>query len=103
MSPRPNAPDDDQLPRPTSALLDHDLLRSRTVLVFGEVTTELALRTCASLFALAARNAEPIRVVVHSQGGHVEAADTTHEIIRYIRPTVVMIGTGWVASAGALV
>jgi ATP-dependent Clp protease protease subunit len=40
---------------------------------------------------------------VNSQGGHVEAGDTIHDIVRYIRPKVRMIGTGWVASAGALV
>src|SRR5258708_5409318 len=97
------AAEDAPEPRLPSAILEHDLLRSRTVLVFGEVTSELAFRTCASLFALAARNDDPIRVVVHSQGGHVEAGDTIHDVVRFIRPEVVMIGTGWVASAGALV
>ena len=96
-------PEEATEPRAPSAILESDLLRSRTVLVFGEVTTELAHRTCASLFALAARGDDPIRVVVHSQGGHVEAADTIHDVIRFIRPDVVMIGTGWVASAGALI
>jgi len=85
------------------ALLQRDLLRSRTVLVFGEITTELAHVTTAQLLALAARGDDPVRVVVHSQGGHVEAADTIHDVLRFIRPEVVMIGSGWVASAGALV
>jgi ATP-dependent Clp protease protease subunit len=33
----------------------------------------------------------------------VEAGDTIHDLIRFIRPRVRMIGTGWVASAGALI
>ena len=37
---------------------------------------------------------------INSQGGHVEAGDTIHDIIQFIKPKVIMIGTGWVASAG---
>jgi ATP-dependent Clp protease, protease subunit len=79
------------------------LFASRTVLVFGEVDTRLAKTVSAQLFALAASSEAPIRVVLHSQGGHVEAGDTIHDVIRAIAPPVVMIGTGWVASAGALI
>src|SRR5690606_41161516 len=35
--------------------------------------------------------------------GHVESGDTIHDIIRFVRPVVRMVGTGWVASAGALI
>ncbi len=42
----------------------------------------------------------PIKLYTNSQGGHVEAADTIHDIIKFIKPTVHIIGTGWVASAG---
>jgi ATP-dependent Clp protease protease subunit len=102
---RHEEPRDDHTPagREPSPLLLRELARSRTVLVFGEVTTELAEVTVAQLVALAGRSDEPIRVVLHSQGGHVEAGDTIHDVIRFIRPEVVMIGTGWVASAGALI
>jgi len=80
-----------------------NLFRSRTVLIFGEITSELAQATTAQLMALAAHGDEPIRVVIHSPGGHVESGDTIHDVIRFIRPEVKMIGTGWVASAGALI
>jgi ATP-dependent Clp protease protease subunit len=93
----------DETGRAPSLLLQRDLLRSRTVLVFGEVTTDLAQLTAAQLLALAARGDEPIRVVIHSQGGNVEAGDTIHDVIRFIRPEVIVIGSGWVASAGALI
>ena len=81
---------------------DH-LFAARTVLVFGEVTTALAEAVSAQLLALAERGNDPIRIVIHSQGGHVEAGDTIHDVIRCIRPTVRIFGTGWVASAGALI
>jgi ATP-dependent Clp protease protease subunit len=79
------------------------LQKSRTVLIFGEITSELAQATTAQLLALSAESDEPIRVIVHSPGGHVEAADTIHDVIRFVRPEVKMVGTGWVASAGALI
>jgi ATP-dependent Clp protease, protease subunit len=79
------------------------LFASRTVLLFGEITSAVAERVGAQLLALAAESAAPIRMIVHSQGGHVEAGDSIHDIVRFIAPEVRMIGTGWVASAGAMV
>jgi ATP-dependent Clp protease protease subunit len=87
---------------PTSLVRDH-LFAARTVLVFGEVTTALAESVSAQLLALAERSHDPIRVVVHSPGGHVEAGDTIHDVIRFIGAPVHMLGAGWVASAGALI
>ena len=46
---------------------------------------------------------KPITIYINSQGGHVESGDTIHDIIRYIKSPVRMVGTGWVASAGALI
>lgn len=86
-----------------SALVREHLFAARTVLVFGEVTTALAESVCGQLLALAERGDEPIRVVIHSPGGHVEAGDTIHDMIRCVGPSVQVIGTGWVASAGALI
>ena len=101
--PRDEPREDDTTGREPALLWQRELAKSRTVLIFGEVTTELAHLTSASLMALAARGDDPIRVILHSQGGHVEAGDTIHDVIRFIRPEVVMIGSGWVASAGALI
>jgi ATP-dependent Clp protease protease subunit len=86
-----------------SALVREHLFAARSVLIFGEVTSALAESVCGQLLALAERSDAPIRVVVHSPGGHVESADTIHDVIRCIGPQVLMLGTGWVASAGALI
>jgi len=79
------------------------LFAARTVLIFGEVNTALARSVTAELLALSSESSRPIRVLIHSQGGHVEAGDTLHDVIRSIAHQVTMIGTGWVASAGALI
>jgi ATP-dependent Clp protease protease subunit len=79
------------------------LLAARTVLIFGEISCELAELVTTQLLALASRGAEPIRVLLHSPGGHVESADTIFDMIRFITPEVRILATGWVASAGSLI
>ena len=79
------------------------LLRARTIIISGEITQKLAAIVSGQLLALAAESEADITVFINSQGGHVEAGDTIHDLLRFIRPHVRMIGTGWVASAGALI
>jgi ATP-dependent Clp protease protease subunit len=76
------------------------LLDARTVLIHGEVTSRLAQIVSAQLLAMASDSDADITVFVHSEGGHVEAGDTIHDMVRFVKPRVRMIGTGWVASAG---
>ncbi|WP_309644792.1 ATP-dependent Clp protease proteolytic subunit [Phenylobacterium sp.] len=85
----------------TAGPVQNALYKSRTVLVFGEIDMRLAERVTAQLLALAAESDKPIKVVINSPGGHVESGDTVHDMIRYCGPQVKVIGTGWVASAGA--
>jgi len=88
-------------PDPQSTPVQNALFKSRTVLIFGEVDMKMAERVTAQLLAYAADGNGDIKVVVNSPGGHVESGDTIHDMIRYVGPRVKMIGTGWVASAGA--
>jgi ATP-dependent Clp protease protease subunit len=81
--------------------IQRNLFVSRTVLVFGQITMKLAEQISAQLMALSVENDDPIRIVINSPGGHVEAGDTIHDMIRFIKPEVRVLGTGWVASAGA--
>jgi ATP-dependent Clp protease protease subunit len=85
----------------TAGPVQNALFKSRTVLVFGEIDMRLAERVTAQLTALAAENSEPIRMLINSPGGHVESGDTIHDMIRFCGAPVTVIGTGWVASAGA--
>ena len=87
-------------PAPFSTI-QQNLFKSRTVLIFGQVTMKLAQGISAQLLALAVENDDPIRIYINSPGGHVEAGDTIHDMIRFIKPEVKILGTGWVASAGA--
>jgi ATP-dependent Clp protease protease subunit len=93
--------DEKKAPDPQSSPVQNALFKSRTVLIFGEVDMKMAERVTAQLLAYASQGDGDIRVVVNSPGGHVESGDTIHDMIRFVGPRVKMIGTGWVASAGA--
>ena len=86
-----------------SASVEKLLFKSRTVLITGEINDKLAREASARLLALAEDNDDPINVYISSPGGHVESGDMVHDIIKFIKPTVRTIGSGWVASAGALI
>lgn len=79
------------------------LWKARIVLLTGEVNDKQAHRVGATLLALAAENADPITLVLSSPGGHVESGDMIHDMIKFVTPRVRILGTGWVASAGALI
>ena len=77
--------------------------KSRTVIVAGEINHTLAEKTVKHLIALSEDSDDPINMFISSPGGHVESGDVVHDMIRFIRPKVRTIGSGWVASAGALI
>lgn len=77
--------------------------KSRNVLVTGEVNDKLAKQTVTHLLALAEESDDPINMFISSPGGHVESGDMVHDMIKFITPRVRTIGSGWVASAGALI
>ena len=79
------------------------LFKARTLVISGEINQALASHVIAQLLALAAESDKPVTIFINSQGGHVESGDTIHDVIRFIKPRVRMVGTGWVASAGALI
>lgn len=76
------------------------LLKARTIFISGEINQELAEKISTQLLLLQEMGDEPIKLFINSQGGHVEAGDTIHDMIKFVKPKVIVIGTGWVASAG---
>ncbi len=108
--PEPNGPDtkepDDNktLSSPINEL-EKRLFDQRKGLIFGAITDKAARDVTRRLLALAGASAKPIDVYINSPGGHVESGDTIHDMIRFVdsMAPVRVIGTGWVASAGALI
>ncbi|MEP1206480.1 MAG: ATP-dependent Clp protease proteolytic subunit [Rhizobiaceae bacterium] len=79
------------------------LFSSRNVLVTGTIDDKLAKNVATQLLALAEVSDDPINMFISSPGGHVESGDMVHDIAKFITPVVRCIGSGWVASAGALI
>ncbi|HEX5724052.1 MAG TPA: ATP-dependent Clp protease proteolytic subunit [Longimicrobiaceae bacterium] len=102
----PKSPDQAKDDMPTTPLTDpirERLFKARNVIISGEVNQRLAASVTAQLLALSSESDEPITVFINSQGGHVESGDTIHDMVRFVKPRVRMVGTGWVASAGATI
>jgi ATP-dependent Clp protease, protease subunit len=105
IGPEPKEPDDNRTLSSPVNELESRLLGQRKVLVFGAITDKVARDVTARLLALSGASGAPIDVWVNSPGGHVESGDTIHDVIRFVDAVapVRVIGTGWVASAGALI
>jgi ATP-dependent Clp protease protease subunit len=105
LGPEPKEPSDNRTLSSPINELESRLLRQRKVLIFGAINDKVARDVTGRLLALASEGAEPIDVYINSPGGHVESGDTIHDMIRFVDADVPVrvIGTGWVASAGALI
>jgi ATP-dependent Clp protease protease subunit len=79
------------------------LLKSRSVLLSGEINKRLAERVIKQLILLEADAEDPIRVFIDSPGGDVDAGYAIFDMLRFVNPPVVTIGMGLVASAAAVV
>ena len=76
------------------------MLETRTVLVSGQVDEKLAERVISQLLILNSINHDPIRMVITSQGGHVDSGFAIHDMMKFIESPVITLGAGWVASIG---
>jgi ATP-dependent Clp protease protease subunit len=86
-----------------SGFMDEKLFKSRSITIFGNIDDKLARSVTERLLALAADGDEPISLYISSPGGHVESGDVIYDMIKFIKPEVRVIGTGWVASAATTI
>jgi ATP-dependent Clp protease protease subunit len=94
---------DQENEKPAEPGIAQKLLESRTILLFGEINMDVAREITKQLLVLDADSHDPIKLYINSPGGHVESGDTIYDMIRFVNSPVKVIGTGWVASAGALI
>ena len=93
--------DDDDKKEKGMSPVAKKLYDNRIILISGSVNMDLAGRVMGQLLALAADSDDDVTIYLNSPGGHVEAGDTIHDMIRFVKPRIRIVGTGWVASAGA--
>ena len=78
-------------------------MKTRTIMIYGGINQAVAQDVSEKLIILSEESNEDITIYLNSQGGHVEAGDTIYDMIQHVTPTIRVVGTGWVASAGALI
>ncbi len=83
--------------------VEQGLVRAGTGLDSGVVRGWLGRTVAVRLIGMGRGKVCPILLVLSSPGGHVESGDMIHDMIKFIKPRVRVLGTGWVASAGALI
>jgi ATP-dependent Clp protease protease subunit len=79
------------------------MLKTRTILLSGEIKKDLAERTIRQLLLLEDMGDEPIKIFIDSPGGDADAGYAIFDMIRFIKPPVWTIGMGLVASAAAII
>ncbi len=87
----------------TSEDFSEKMMKTRTILLSGEVNKELAEKVVKQLLLLEAEGDDPIKVFIDSPGGDVDAGFAIFDMMRFVKPDVYTIGMGLVASAGALI
>lgn len=97
-----NAETETEAKRPEDPLTER-FLKTRTVLLVGEIDTELSEKVVRQLLLLDSISAEPITLLIDSPGGDVYAGFSIFDVIRFIKAPVRIVGIGLIASAAALV
>ena len=98
--------DDEKEPKAqesTSEVMNTKFLKTRQILLSGEVNKALAEKIVRQLLVMKADSDEPIRIYIDSPGGDVDAGYAIFDMIRFVKAPVYCIGMGLVASAGALI
>jgi ATP-dependent Clp protease protease subunit len=79
------------------------MLKTRTILLAGEIKKDLAEKTIRQLLLLEDMGDDPIRIFIDSPGGDADAGYAIFDMIRFVAPPVWTIGMGLVASAAAII
>jgi ATP-dependent Clp protease protease subunit len=79
------------------------MLKTRTILLSGEINKVLAEKTIRMLLLMEDSSSDPIRIFIDSPGGDADAGFAIFDMIRFVKPLVFTIGMGLVASAAAII
>ena len=86
-----------------SEVMNTKFLKTRQILLSGEVNKALAEKIVRQLLVMEADSDQPIHIFIDSPGGDVDAGYAIFDMIRFVKAPVYCIGMGLVASAGALI
>ena len=90
-------------PQKPEEMMSERFLKTRTILLTGEVDKDLSEKVIRHLLLLESISSEPITILIDSPGGDVYAGFSIFDMIRFIKAPVRIVGMGLIASAAALI
>jgi len=79
------------------------ILKSRTIILSGEVNKPLAEKVVRQLILLEEESDADIKVFIDSPGGDADAGFAIFDMMRFVKPKITIVGMGLVASAAAII
>lgn len=80
------------------------LLKDRIIFLSGAFTPDMADSIVAQLLFLEANNADKdICMYINSRGGEIDAMYAIYDTMNYIKPDIMTVGYGTIASAGSFI
>lgn len=83
--------------------LSEKFLKTRQILLSGEINKALSEKFNKQLLLLEADGNKPVYVFIDSPGGDVSAGFAIYDMIQFVKCPVILIGNGLIASAAALI
>ncbi|MDE6774408.1 MAG: ATP-dependent Clp protease proteolytic subunit [Treponemataceae bacterium] len=88
---------------PQQDALAEKFLKTRQIILSGEISQENAEKTIKQLLLLEADGDKPIYIYIDSPGGSIDDGFGIFDMIRFVNAPVYTVGTGLIASMGALI
>lgn len=99
-----NDEEDEKKKVATADPFSEKFIKTRQIILTGEVNKDLADSIARQLLILDAEDSEsPIYMYIDSPGGDVDAGFAIFDIIRFVKAPVYLIGMGLIASAATLI
>lgn len=96
--------DKDKSARSARSIMERQLLRARSVMIFGPIEPKLTREVFARLLVLDQMSkTKPIRVYINSPGGVADDGFAIYDLLRFVKCPVTTVVTGLAASAATIV
>lgn len=88
----------------SNRFLEHELLKSRTIIISEAIDAQLAKYIYSALILLENEDpAKTITVIINSQGGSADSGFGIYDMLKFVKPPVITITAGLCASAAIII
>lgn len=98
-----NDKDDDKTSEQKEDSLSEKFLKTRQIILSGEISEENTAKVVKQLLLLEADSDKPIYIFIDSPGGSIDSGFGIYDVIRFINAPVYTIGMGLIASFATII